>query len=252
MRAGWKGITGIFLLLLCVSEGAESPELSVGNATLHPGATGVLAVYGHISGDSTFGVTIMAQIISRSGNTGTVVYTPAPPVDVVQLGDPWNESGTFDAFDTNSLGFFATLNGSVDESGGVHAPVTFDGALTGLPIVASEDASGTWDVILSTSEGDSGWVDLVTTLTPGTITVFDPIEIPTVSEWGMAVLAALLLTAGTLAAGRRLYPHGTRTARVIAPPSEIADQRDPGPASRRPPSPMKAPLSGPSKSPDGI
>lgn len=252
MRAVWKGITGVFLLLPCGSEGAESPELSVGDATLQPGATGVLAVHGHIGGDSTFGVTVMAQILPRAGNTGTVVFTPAPPVDVVQLGDAWEGTGAFNAFDTDSPGFFATLNGAVDESGGVHAPVTFDGALTGFPIVASEDAEGTWDVVLATSAENSGWVDLATTLTPGTITVFDPAEIPAVSEWGMVVLAALLLTAGTLAAGRRLHPHGTRTARVIAPPSEIADQRDPGQASRCPPWLMKAPLSGTSTSSDGI
>lgn len=176
----------------------------------------MLVVHGHIDGDSTFGVTVMAQILPRAGNTGTVVFTPAPPTDIVQLGDPWEGVGTFDAYDTDAPGFdwfFSTLNGSVDDNGGfTPSPVIFDGALTGFPIVASEDASGIWDVVLSTDPGASGWEDLVTTLTPGTITVFDPTEIPTVSEWGMVVLTALLMTAGTLIARQRRRPNGMQTA----------------------------------------
>lgn len=204
MRAILTGITGVSVLLPCALVGAETAELSVSRLTLKSGTTGEVIVSGLIDGDLTFGVTVMAEIYPRPGCTGTLLYTSAPPVDVAQIGDPWPEVGTFNAFDTNALGFSATLNGSVDDNGTwFPGSVTFDGPLTSLPVMTSEDATGTWDVVLSTSAGDSGWEGLPTRLRAGTITVVDPSTIPTVSTWGLTVMALLVLTTGTLMSRRK-------------------------------------------------
>lgn len=65
-------------------------------------------------------------------------------------------------------------------------------------MVTGIDASGVWDVVLSTSVRDSSWEGLDTTLTPGTITVD-----AAVSDWGMIVLTLLTISAGTLVIRRQ-------------------------------------------------
>jgi len=156
---------------MLVVANAKGAELSVGNVAVIPGGTQSVVVSGDIAGESTFGLTITLEIVPRSGNVGTVTFTAAPPVDILQLGDPWPGQGMFSAFDTDLAGSLL-LNGSVDENGTyVPGPVVFSGPLTAFPIVASEDAAGVWDVTLSTSGDHSDWVWLITTLVPGTITV---------------------------------------------------------------------------------
>ncbi len=79
--------------------------------------------------------------------------------------------------------------------------MTYAGTLVDIPVVTGIDASGVWDVVLSTSVGDSSWEGLVTTLTPGTITV--DAAVPAVSDWGMIVLTLLTISAGTLVIHRQ-------------------------------------------------
>ena len=151
---------------------AQGASLSVNSLSMPPGSTVTLTVSGDIAGESTFGVTILLEIVPAGGNTGTLEFTPALPVDITQLGDAWPGTGTFSGFDTDPAGTDSpTLNGVIDDSGASSAPVTFSGLLAGFPIVASSDASGVWNLVLSTSAGDSSWEGLVTTLVAGTVTV---------------------------------------------------------------------------------
>ena len=146
-------------------------SLSVADTVLVPGRSAYVVVQGEIDGDETFGVTLMVEIVSREDNTGTVTFTPAPPVDIFPLDDPWPGDGTFTPFDTDLSGS-DTLNGSVDDDGNFEpAPVTFSGRMAAFPVTASLDADGIWDVRISTSVGDSGWEGVATILGQGTIRI---------------------------------------------------------------------------------
>ncbi|UCC29018.1 MAG: IPTL-CTERM sorting domain-containing protein [Phycisphaerales bacterium] len=186
---------------------AEAPTLSVGDLAMLAGETGMVVVSGDIDGQSTFGVEIMAELVARPGNTGTVTFTEAPPVDILQVGDPWPAMGAFTPFDTDMTSS-PDRNGSIDDSGSwIPTPVTFSGPMTAFPVVTTPDAQGVWDVTLATSDGDSSfWEELDTTLYNGTITVTGGQAIPTVSEWGLIVLALLLIGAGVLVIAHRLEP----------------------------------------------
>lgn len=178
---------------------ADSVALFVGDLTLTAGGVGQIQVFGEVSDASTFGVEILVEILPRAGNRGTVIFTPSPPPDIVPRDDPWPDAGTFTAFDTDSPGFSLGLNGAVYDNGTfLAAPVTYAGTLVDIPVVTGIDASGVWDVVLSTSVRDSSWEGLDTTLTPGTITVD-----AAVSDWGMIVLTLLTISAGTLVIRRQ-------------------------------------------------
>lgn len=166
-----KHLTVILVPLFTVVSGVRAAELAVNSMDMPPDSTVTLGVSGDIASESTFGVVILVELVTRGGNTGTLQFTAEPPVDIVQLGDPWPGVGTFTPFDTGSTGSFL-LNGSVDDNGTfIPGPVTFSGDLSGFPVIASVDADGIWDVVLSTSVGDSSWEDLTTTLVAGAITV---------------------------------------------------------------------------------
>jgi len=164
-------VLAAFLGISLCLRSVRGAELSVGSLTLAPGASAQVSVGGGISGEATFGVSILVELVPRPGNTGLVQFTSSPPVDIDQSGDPWPGAGTFTAFDTSKTGSL-TLNGSIDDDGVfVPQPVTFAGALSSFPVMASPDANGIWDILLSTSAGDSSWEGLGTTLIPGTICV---------------------------------------------------------------------------------
>lgn len=167
-------------LQICLPDAAV---IAVEDLTLGAGGTNTLVISGGIAGDLTFGVTILVELVSRPGNIGSVSYTPSPPVDIAQLGDPWPGVGTFTTFDADSLGFSTTLNGSVDDNGTLtEAPITYNDLLSGFPLTASPDAGGVWDVFLNTSVGDSSWVNITTTLNNGTITVIPSVGLTVVSK----------------------------------------------------------------------
>jgi hypothetical protein len=149
------------------------PSLTAIDLEVTRGSTAQLQVSGQNLGSPTIGVTILVELVPRAGSVGTVAFTPSPPTDIVQLGDPWDSTGTFSAFDTDEPGFGASLNGSVDDNGTfVPGAVMYDGLLSGFPVSASSDAGGVWDVLLTTAAGDSGWEGVPdTTLNTGTITV---------------------------------------------------------------------------------
>jgi len=180
---------------------ALAAELSVQELRIRPSKTGTVIVSGALEDESTYGVTIMVELIPRPGNKGTLEFTRAvgklaaqpkqvsvhrsagrpdevrisqahrPDMDIVQLGDPWPQHGTFTPFDTDES-HSVTLNGVVDDNGTFTGePTTFSGALAAFPVKASANAQGVWDVALSTSKGDSSWEGLGTTLRGGTVTV---------------------------------------------------------------------------------
>ncbi|MGB2984255.1 MAG: hypothetical protein WBE26_00085 [Phycisphaerae bacterium] len=164
-------LTTVCAVVLLGAADVEAAELSVGSVNMISDTTENVVVSGDIAGESTFGVNILVEIVPRGGNVGTVTFTLAPPIDVVQLGDPWPGAGTFTPYDTDYTGW-NSLNGSVDENGTYEpGPVTFSGPLTSFPVTASANAEGVWDVTLSTFSDDSDWEGLSTTLIDGTITV---------------------------------------------------------------------------------
>jgi hypothetical protein len=194
------GEVGLLGWLLC-GAAVNAAELSVAGLKIRPDSNGLVVVSGAIDNESTYGVTVMLEITPRPGSTGNVEFTPVlveklaergsfsihrktgrldevrvatqaqPSVDIVQLGDPWPDQGTFSAYDTD-LSESRRLNGIVDDNGTfVRAPIKFAGSLAAFPIVASADADGIWDVSLSIPAGDSSWVGITTNLTGGTITV---------------------------------------------------------------------------------
>ncbi len=163
--------SAICLTVLLAATSANAAELSVDSIAMFPGNTQDLIVFGEIVEESTFGVTITLEVAPRDGNTGTVRFTPAPPADITQAGDPWPGTGLFTAYDTDLSGS-DFWNGSVDDNGIVLlASVTYSGPLTTFPVVASTDAEGVWDVLLCTNHFYSRWEGVNTVLVPGTVTV---------------------------------------------------------------------------------
>jgi len=162
-------------LTWAVAASAWSADLSVQDVAMLPGETGALVVSGSIANETVAGVTIVLEILPRPGNTGTVMFTPSPPVDIEQLGDPWPGVGKFSRFDTDRS-FSVLRNGTVDDNGTlIPSPVTFSGALVAYPIVASQDADGVWDVSLSIPElTSSSWEGVLTTLINGRIIIPPP------------------------------------------------------------------------------
>lgn len=126
-----------------------SASLSASDVYMPAGSKAEILVSGDIAGPETIGVTLLVEISSRKGNAGGVIFTQAPPVDIEQIGDPWPLSGTFDAFDTDFVGFSETLNGSTDDNGSLLGdPLTYSGPLSSFPIISSVDAAGIWDITL--------------------------------------------------------------------------------------------------------
>ena len=67
---------------------AAAPVLQVTDITVPRGGLGDIVVWGEISGESTFGVSILVELIPRPGTRGTVRFTPSESPadsDIVQL-----------------------------------------------------------------------------------------------------------------------------------------------------------------------
>ena len=159
-----------------VTIGAAS--LQAVDMTMPAGRTAEALVRGSIIGLSTFSLTVLLELVPREGALGTVTFTETTG-DIVQRGDPWPEGGRFDAFDTDAPAFSITLNGSFHDDGSfLGDPVTFSGPLTGFGVIASDDAAGVWDLMLTVTdrEGirvDSSWEELDTTLVHGTLHIVE-------------------------------------------------------------------------------
>ncbi len=157
---GWASVTVV------------ETSLRAQDTMMPAGRTAHVAVRGTITGQSTFGVSLLVEIVPRPGNIGQVTYSEAPPVDIEQGMDPWPGAGTFSPYDTASPGFSGTLNGSVDDDGEyLGSPLSFIGLLASFPVRSSADASGVWDVILETSVGNSSWEGVATSLQHGTVRI---------------------------------------------------------------------------------
>ncbi len=174
MEQGKKIALTLAIVLAIASPGMAVQQLSVNNLTLAPSATDTLVVSGNVD-VPTAGATIIVVLSPQGGNTGTVTFTPGA-VDIVQLGHPWSTQGPLTRLDADDLGFptenyYADINGS-----GANQAVVYNGPLAGFPVVASSDATGVWDVSLSSVNFslDSTWdanPPIVTTRISGTITV---------------------------------------------------------------------------------
>ncbi len=124
LRRAWTTYLGAALLLPITVDAAT---LTVNDITMVQGTIGYVVVSGSTAGESTMGLTIRLEIVPQAGVVGTVEFTPAPTVDIVQLedGDPWPGAGTFSAYDTG-LSQSPTLNGCIDDNGTFAAtPLTF-------------------------------------------------------------------------------------------------------------------------------
>ena len=196
----WTRRTAAVVILLASSYCAAA-ELSVGNIMVRPNGNGRIAVSGSIDNESTFGVTIMLELLPRPGSVGTVEFTPvrtaapqrrgsvfilamtdrpdevrvtrtaAADVDIAEIGDPWPDQGNFSPFDTDETKS-PTLNGVMSDNGTfMAAPVAFQGTLSVHPIRVSPGARGIWDVTLATSRGSSGWEGIPTVLRDATIII---------------------------------------------------------------------------------
>ncbi len=153
---------------------AAPPTLSVADVTVAVGRTAYVVVSGGIRNDNVLGIEVLLELVPRAESIGAVEFTVAD--DILQFDDPWPVVGTFQAFDIDLSGS-PLLNGSIEDNGTfVSTPVAFSGDLAGYPLFASADAEGVWDVVLSTTEGESRWS--LQTVTPteldhGTVSVVD-------------------------------------------------------------------------------
>ncbi len=191
-------IASFVLLTLIGAPATEAASLSVQDLTLAAGDAAFAVVEGSVQDGFTYGTTIIVEIVRRPDSQGTLTFTPAPPTDIALAGTPWLGTGRFTPFDTDMSGS-SMINGAVIDNGNfVPSLVTYDGTLVGFMVVASPNAFGTWNVVLSTSAGDSSWEGLPTTLEPATIMVSNAAGIPAASAWALAILSLLLLVAGTL------------------------------------------------------
>ncbi len=158
------------------------PILWAPDVLMPAGRTTEIVVSGDIAGSETYGVTLWVELVSRKGNTGDVIFTAAPPVDVTQRGDPWVGLGTFGPFDTNSPEFSETLNGSIDDNGNfLGESLTYAGLLSAFPVTASADALGVWDIRLCPGRC---WVE------EGSFWTGTPAVLPTARRHGTLTIVA--------------------------------------------------------------
>jgi len=158
---------------------ASEAVLSVSDVTMVAGRNATAVASGEIVDEDTFGVTVLLKLVPRAGAIGTVEFTPAPPPDIFQIGDPWPSAGAYTVYDTDNAPS-AVFNGFIDDNGTqVHEPSTFVGEVAGFPIVASGDALGEWDIRLMYFDGAlekprvmwSSWEDVLTTMRHGVLKV---------------------------------------------------------------------------------
>jgi hypothetical protein len=150
---------------------AESTQIWVSKITMLPGRTATVRTSGEIAGEATFGVTLLLEIAPRVGAGGTVTFTPSPPVDLTEAGDPWPNAGLFSAYDTD-LASSVMRNGSISDNGTfVATPLLYFGPLLDCPVTASADSVGTWDVRFFEEGLQSGWEGIPTPQTIGSIRI---------------------------------------------------------------------------------
>lgn len=129
-------------------EVASVASLSVTELAVPAGRVAELVVSGEIDGAETIGVTVTLELSPGAGSVGDVSFTPAPPVDIEIVSDPWSEAGTFSPFDTDITSSGA-LNGSVLDNGTYEdLSMVFAEDLVSFPVVVSGEAKGVWDVRL--------------------------------------------------------------------------------------------------------
>lgn len=148
LQPGAIDVTGSFtpITLSIVSEASmEALDL-----TMPADRIADIVVSGRISARNTYGLTTLVELSPRPGAIGEVVFSAAPPTDIVQLGDPWPVRGSFEPWDTD-VTTSSMLNAALaDNETFVAQPVTFSGPLAGFPVHTGSDARGVWDIRLCT------------------------------------------------------------------------------------------------------
>lgn len=108
---------------------------------------------------------------------------------------------------TNDLSTVLAVDGVND----VFAEIVFD---------VSPDAEGEFLLTLGATGAisDENGASIPFTFIPGTVRVFDPAKVPTVSQWGIIVMSVLLVTAGWMVLARRdraiVLAGGRRSSKV--------------------------------------
>lgn len=150
--------------------------LIVTNVKMLAGRESVVFVSGEIVNQTTLGVTVTTEIIPGAESFGVIKYTPAPPVDVQEIENPWGGVGTFNAFDTDQS-LSDAQNGSISVNGTLDPVLTsFVGTISRFPIVADADAEGTWNIHLEIIDFVSTWDKIATSLMGGTIQIVEPFD----------------------------------------------------------------------------
>lgn len=169
-----EDVTG---LLIPASVTVTAVRLWASDLMLPAGRVAEIIVSGTCAGQETYGVNLFVELVARSGSAGTVTFTPAPPVDIEQRGDPWPLGGFFTEYDTNMAGFSESLNGSADDNGSfLPVPLTYSGPMSTFPVIASVGARGEWSIVLDAS-GSTWWDSepvLPTALQHGVLRIVEP------------------------------------------------------------------------------
>lgn len=148
--------------------------LIVPNVKMLAGRVSAVFVSGEIVDQLTKGVSIVAEISPDLGSMGSITFTPAPPVDITEMDDPWPGMGAFVKLDTDSS-FFLERNGSASDNGIlIDSLLSYAGTLSRFPIIADSQAMGFWTVRLTIPGGFSFWEGVTTTLFNGTVQIVEP------------------------------------------------------------------------------
>ncbi|MFQ5494553.1 MAG: hypothetical protein ACE5EX_04150, partial [Phycisphaerae bacterium] len=162
---------------------AGAVDISVTSMSIVQGRESTVVVTGSIDGQSASAVELILELQPGPGVIGTLTFTPGGGAasDIVPLLPfPWPGS-VFTTQDTDD-NFSLLLNGAGIDSNANAVTMTFAGDLAGFPIVASADAVGTWNVLLTASGTGAGsrWIGPGNNEVPGqvlntgTITVTPP------------------------------------------------------------------------------
>ncbi|MFQ5496062.1 MAG: hypothetical protein ACE5EX_11855, partial [Phycisphaerae bacterium] len=163
---------------------ARAVDITVTSMSMVQGTQSTVVVSGTIEGQFASAVELILELQAGPGVTGTLTFTPGggPTSDIALIPpSPW-PSPVFTRQDTND-NFSLLLNGAGIDSVATAAATTFSGDLAGFPVVASADAVGTWNVLLTASStgASSRWIGPGNGNVPGqvlnigTVTVTAPV-----------------------------------------------------------------------------
>jgi len=185
-----NALPGQQVAVLCLIRGNTTPLLGYTldvTATASPGAIGSLVL--DVSGTNFFD---SRNVITAGGSTRDPLFS------VIESDGAGGLSITALTDDLSTVL-------AVDNVNDVLAEVLFD---------VPPGAEGEFVVTLGSGSAlsDMNGAAIPFTFLPGTIRVFNPAEVPVVSEWGMIVMILLLVVAGWVVLARRAYIAGAESS----------------------------------------